>query len=176
MNRGELPRDAIDILRNPSQRTRGPRRATFKQRLIAALIDLVIMAPALLSVVPVWMSSPTEPGKCTDSLGRRIDCQVLTDGGVQAVFITFIIAVGIMATYSALMTVKRGATVGQRYVGIFVVDGETLDPVPLGKAYGRFFGRIPGTVLCGNGLFWMLWDDHRETWEDQMTNTRVLQR
>jgi uncharacterized RDD family membrane protein YckC len=125
--------------------------ASFFERLIALIIDIVILAiaGAILGTVSA-MASQLE--------------QVMS-----------MLATLMAWTYLVYMDVKQGGTIGKRVMGLRVQNMDTganleLVPAILREIVGRF---LSGLVLL-LGYFWMLWDPKKQTWHDKLGNSVVV--
>ena len=67
-----------------------------------------------------------------------------------------------------------GYTVGKKVMGIRVVTatGKKVDWV---KALVRALSKILSGLALGLGYLWMLWDPKNETWEDKISETKVVE-
>lgn len=131
-----------------SEMTTGPSgpRASFGRRLVAYLIDSVILW--VVAVVFILV------------LGRAAGYALL-------------IATG-LAYYTYLEGSASGQTVGKKAMGIRVIDFGTGGPLGYGRAALRYVGRIVSGIPCGLGYFWMLWDREKQTWHDKIATTVVV--
>ncbi len=68
----------------------------------------------------------------------------------------------------------RGQTLGQRAVGIRVIDANTGGPIGYGRAFVRWIGLIISGWVILLGFLWMLWDREKQTWADKMATTVVV--
>lgn len=133
--------------------TQGAEYASFGQRLLAFLIDYVILFVPLLIVYFIAAS-------ISDALGVIVYLL-----GLAAV-------VWYWATYEGG---PEGQTIGKKTMGIRTVDADTLQPgIGAGKAVGRFFARILSGLVCYIGYLWMLWDPEKQTWHDKIVRTKVV--
>jgi uncharacterized RDD family membrane protein YckC len=93
-------------------------------------------------------------------------------GGAGWQLIELIIGV---AYFASLEGGATGQTVGKRICGVRVVDAETGQPgVGIGRAIGRYFGRILSGLVLLLGFLWMLWDPKKQTWHDKLARTIVV--
>lgn len=122
----------------------GP-RANFGQRLVAVLIDGV-----LLYVVQLIVSA---------IIGRA------------GAFVALAIAI---AYYIYLEGSPAGQTVGKKVLNIRVIDFATGGPLGFGKAAIRYVGRYVSGLPLFLGYFWMLWDRENQTWHDKIATTVVV--
>jgi uncharacterized RDD family membrane protein YckC len=122
----------------------GP-RATFGQRLAAAVIDGIIIGipgEILLLALP-------RPG--------------------------FVVAVVLGVTYYGwLEGSPSGQTVGKRVMNIRVYDFRADGPIGTGRGIGRYFARIVSATPCLLGYWWMLWDKERQCWHDKLVGSVVV--
>ncbi|HVA31011.1 MAG TPA: RDD family protein [Gaiellaceae bacterium] len=123
----------------------GP-RATFLQRLGAALIDGI-----LLGIVAAILEAAING----------------TVGSLLA------LAVGIVY-YGRLEGGASGQTLGKRALGIRVYDLASGGPIGTSRGILRYFARILSAIPCFLGYFWMLWDDEKQTWHDKIAGSVVV--
>lgn len=129
----------------PTTGPSGP-RASFGQRLVALLIDWVII------------------GVVEGILAVTIDPDIGYGVGL----------LGGLVYYSYLEGSPSGQTVGKRVMGIRVVDFSTGGPIGLGRGLIRWVGRLLSGLACLLGYFWMLWDREKQCWHDKLATTVVV--
>lgn len=129
----------------PRTGTSGP-RANFGQRLVAVIIDVV-----LLAVVNTIVSAV---------VGR-------TAGSGLGVLIG-------LAYYIYLEGSPSGQTIGKRAMNIRVVDFQTGGEIGFGRAAIRYVARLLSALPCLLGYFWMLWDKENQTWHDKLATSVVV--
>lgn len=126
---------------------RGPQpRASFAQRFLAYLVDVVILwvvGVIFVVILPQQLASA----------------------------IQLVIAVGY---FTYLEGSPSGQTVGKRVIGIRVVDFNTSGRIDMGRALVRQIGRIASGLVCLLGYLWMLWDKDQQTWHDKIGTTHVV--
>lgn len=138
----------------------GP-RANFGRRLVAFLIDVLIFT------VAGWFLSALLAG----TAGTTADSQAVA--GV-ALLLWLVLTVAQIAYFVVLEGGPSGQTLGKKVMDIRVIDFSTGGPLGYGKAFVRWIGRIPSTIVCYLGYLWMLWDRERQTWHDKIANTVVV--
>ena len=121
----------------------GP-RASFGERLIAALIDGIVV------------------GLATGLLGRI---------GILGSLVGFVASYGY---YVYLEGSPSGQTVGKRAMSIRVVGMQTGQTIGYAGAFIRVIGKIVSSIACLIGYFWMLWDPEKQTWHDKFANSVVV--
>jgi uncharacterized RDD family membrane protein YckC len=129
----------------------GP-RATFGRRLVAALVDTVVILVGFFVLLLVAFALP-------DAL---------------AVIVVIAAIVGIFAYYVVLEGGPRGQTVGKRVVDIRVIDENTGGPIGYGRGFIRLISRYLSQLPCWLGYFWMLWDKEKQTWHDKLSSSVVV--
>jgi uncharacterized RDD family membrane protein YckC len=129
---------------DPQVQRTGP-RASFGLRLVAALIDGVIVG------VVGGIIGLGDQGRAS-GIGTLLG----------------------LAYYIYLEGSPSGQTIGKRIMGIRVVDFQTGGQIGYGKAAIRYFGRILSAIPCGLGYLWMLWDPQKQTWHDKLAATVVV--
>lgn len=123
----------------------GP-RASFGERLAAAVIDSV-----LLAVVGFVVRA---------ALG-------LVLGSLLGLVIG-------LAYWAYLEGSPSGQTVGKRAMSIRVIDFGTGEPIGVSRALIRYVARFVSALPCFLGYFWMLWDAEKQTWHDKLAATVVV--
>lgn len=92
---------------------------------------------------------------------------------VASLVLDLLIFVG-SAGYFTYFWSTTGATIGQKAVGIKVVDATTGGPLTPGRGLIRWLGYMVSIACFYLGFFWAIWDDKRQTWADKMANTVVV--
>ena len=123
----------------------GP-RASFGVRLVAAIIDGVLLA-IVGFVIRLILG---------DLLGSALN-----------------LLLG-LAYYAYLEGSPSGQTVGKRAMNIRVIDFAGGGAIGPGRALLRYVGRILSAIPCALGYFWMLWDKEKQTWHDKIATTVVV--
>jgi uncharacterized RDD family membrane protein YckC len=123
----------------------GP-RASFGQRLVAWLIDAI-----LVGIVGGIVQLAAH-----NALGSLIS-----------------LAIGV-AYYGWLEGSPSGQTIGKRVMNIRVYDHRQGGPIGTGRAIGRYFAKILSAIVCLLGYLWMLWDSEKQTWHDKLVGTVVV--
>ena len=128
-----------------AQGASGP-RANFGQRLVAYLIDLIILA------IPYTI------------LFAILD-------QVVAYLITLVIGI---LYFSYFEGSASGQTPGKKVLKIRVVDFNSGGPIGMGRAVVRYVARIVSGIPLALGYLWMLWDKEKQTWHDKLGSTVVV--
>ncbi len=131
----------------PVAQTSAGAYATFWARLVAALIDSILLGVAL-SILASLLGMTGEDGS--------------NPFGILGL------------VYYVLMTYKFGATLGKMAMNIAVrhEDGSSLSLVDvlLREVVGKFLS----TIVFALGYFWMIWDPKKQTWHDKLAKSVVV--
>ena len=124
------------------------RRASFGRRLVAALLDGLILGIAYGILFAI--------------VGRTL-------GDVVGIILG-------LGYYTYFEGSPSGQTPGKRALGIRVYDfsGGSTNGIGYGRAVIRYIGRIISTIPCFLGYLWMLWDKEKQTWHDKIASTVVV--
>jgi len=77
------------------------------------------------------------------------------------------------AYFAGLWTVMDGS-LGQRILGMRVVDANTGAPIGFGKAALRWLGLIISFAVCFIGVIWVAFDARKQGWMDKIGGTVVV--
>jgi uncharacterized RDD family membrane protein YckC len=80
----------------------------------------------------------------------------------------------VAAVYFTYFHGTTGQTPGDAALSIRVVDAESGNTVPYGRAFGRFAMSLVSGLVLLIGYLWMLWDDEKQTWHDKVARTYVV--
>jgi uncharacterized RDD family membrane protein YckC len=152
--------------------------AGFWIRFVAAFIDGIIIGVPLFVVfllldgstlkaysdcVNTALNSGVYAGTCSSTLTGSIGLFELLALGVQ-----FLYFVGLWS--------QLGGTLGQRMLGLHVVDAATGKHIGVGRAIGRFIGYIISSAVLSIGLIWAAFDPRKQGWHDKMASTFVVRK
>jgi uncharacterized RDD family membrane protein YckC len=129
-------------------------------RLVAYIIDAILLGivGAILSV-PLGVNY-SDPNSLTSGAAR-------TSNGIDLV-LSFV--------YFTLLWSYMGASLGQRLLGMRVVDATTGQPISFGKAALRWLGLIISFFVCFIGVIWVAFDARKQGWMDKIAGTVVVRR
>jgi len=69
---------------------------------------------------------------------------------------------------------SAGATLGMRFLGLRVVDANSMQTIGLGQAMLRFLGYLVSLAVCYIGLIWAAFDGRKQGWHDKIAGTLVV--
>jgi uncharacterized RDD family membrane protein YckC len=132
----------------PAPPTRGPSgpRASFGRRLVAALVDGILLG--IVSGIALAALSPAAAQGVNLLIG--------------------------LAYFGYFEGSGSGQTVGKRALGIRVIDFNTGGPIGFGRGLLRYLGKLVSGFVLLLGYLWMLWDKEKQTWHDKIATTVVV--
>ncbi len=151
--------------------------AGFWIRVLAAIIDFVIFAiPYIVLIVVAEGAAIKSYVDClnanaaTGTVGICVSPFVTTFsyfelGGFIVQFLYFVI-----------LWSKFGGTLGQRMLGLHVVDAATGQNIGLGRAIGRYIGYLISVFAIYIGLIWVAFDPRKQGWHDKIASTFVVRK
>lgn len=156
---------------------------------------MTVLEPSVAVVVPAAPVPPSRyAGLATRVLAFAADVAIVN---VVGWFVAVVIALGIsfigvpdeVATvlvaigsligilwsigYFTFFWSTTGQTIGNRMLGIRVIDAKTLQPPHPRRAVRRFFCLILAALPFCLGFLWILVDDRRRGWHDKLARTVV---
>jgi uncharacterized RDD family membrane protein YckC len=154
-----------------------PRPARFGQRLVAFVIDNLLLTLILFVIIDVLLhrlSGLPDASVLMQSALQRGDwlelARVATQYGALEAAIEqltpFLLTVTLWASF--------GMTPGKRLCNCRVVDARHGGKPGWGQSILRYIGYIISTLTLGIGFLWMLWDRQKQTLHDKIAGTRVV--
>jgi uncharacterized RDD family membrane protein YckC len=122
----------------------GSERASFGQRLVAVIIDGIIVGIPFYVLFLVAKGAGYALG-----LVLSVAYTVYFEGG------------------------ESGQTIGKKVMNIRVSDAHSGGAIGYSKAFIRWVGKIVSGIPCYLGYLWMLWDKDKQTWHDKIASTYV---
>ncbi|HEY4869788.1 MAG TPA: RDD family protein, partial [Candidatus Dormibacteraeota bacterium] len=93
-----------------------------------------------------------------------------------ALGIWWLVALIVSVGYFVGMWSWQGQTLGQKLLGLHVVDAFTGTRISIGRAVIRYIGIIVSAWVLYIGLIWAAFDAQKQGWHDKMASTFVVQR
>ena len=130
--------------------------ATFGQRVLAQIIDLLWMVPmALILQVLLYGNAAFDP-----DLHARYGAE-LVSWTVPAVIIID-------------LWIRYQATPGKIVMRIRIVDAATGGAPTVWQYVSRYAGYLISGLILGVGYLWVLFDERRQAWHDKIAGTVVV--
>lgn len=136
--------------------------AGFWRRLVAALLDWLLVGIVAAAIGELFgVEAPSPPS---------------ADGGINLQFQPapgpFILVE--LAYFTYFHATSAGQSIGNKIMGIRVLDTDTGRSLPYARAFVRALMSNLSALPCFLGFFWMLWDRRKRTWHDIVANSLVV--
>jgi uncharacterized RDD family membrane protein YckC len=79
-----------------------------------------------------------------------------------------------LAYFTYFHATSAGQSIGNKILGIRVLDADTGRSLPYARAFVRTLVSNLSALPCFLGFFWMLWDRRKQTWHDLVANSLVV--
>lgn len=137
---------------------REPRYVGFWKRVLAAIIDTLILLVVILPIgIAIYGTAYLR----------------LSQEGKTAAF-DFVFQFLLPALAAILFWRFRGATPGKMLIGAKIVDANTFGPPSTGRLVGRYFAYIVSALVFMLGFIWMAFDKRKQGWHDKLAGTVVI--
>lgn len=138
--------------------------AGFGIRALAYLIDSVMVSIIgfVINFVIAFIAVIGNPNAVNDSQSTAVS--------VMSYIVSFLISF----SYYAGMWMMNGATFGQRWLGLRVVDEYDFGAVGPGKAVIRYLGMVVSFLICFLGVIWVAFDSRKQGLHDKLAGTVVI--
>jgi uncharacterized RDD family membrane protein YckC len=131
----------------------------FWKRLLAMLIDSVILAVVILLIaLPFYGPEYFQLSKQGKTMGFDLLVQIVMPALAAILFWRF-----------------RGATPGKMLFSAKIVDANTFGPPSTGKLVGRYFAYLVSMIGLMLGFLWIAFDPRKQGWHDKLAGTVVIQ-
>ena len=127
-------------------------------RVVAYIIDAIILAIIGAIIITILGVNLSDPNLAQNSRYQS----------AQA----FDLIVGFL--YFAGLWTVLGGSLGQRILGMRVVDANTGAPIGFGKAALRALGLYISFLVCFIGVIWVAFDARKQGWMDKIGGTVVV--
>ena len=149
----------------PAFAAAGPPRealAGFWRRLIAAFLDWILIGILAAAIGDLFgVEAPTPPA----ADGDGFNFQFAGTG-------PFILVE--LAYFTYFHATTAGQSIGNKILGIRVLDADTGRSLPYARAFARALMSNLSALPCFLGFFWMLWEPRKRTWHDIVANSLVV--
>jgi uncharacterized RDD family membrane protein YckC len=142
----------------------GLQYAGFWIRVASYLIDVIPIA-IIGSVLNVWLGTGIRCGLTSSNVYQ---CNAGT--GDVGSWLGFLV----LGVYWVLTWSLMGASLGQKALGMRVVNALNGERIDIGKAVLRFVGFVVSSLPLGLGLIWAGFDPRKQGWHDKIAGTYVV--
>jgi len=149
----------------PAFAAAGPPRealAGFWRRLVSAFLDWILVGIVAAAIGDLFgVEGPTPPS----ADGDGFNFQLAGTG-------PFILVE--LAYFTYFHATSAGQSIGNKVLGIRVLDATTGRSLPYARAFVRALVSNLSALPCFLGFFWMLWEPRKRTWHDMVANSLVV--
>jgi len=151
--------------------------AGFWVRLLAYVIDYIIVGIPLVGIAAPFIAPSIGSLRCTTTNAGYTS--VSCPGAVafhNAILVVASISLVVSGVYFTILWSRWGQTLGQKVLGLRVVDAATGGKISTGRAIGRYVGFLVSGWVIYIGLIWAAFDPRKQGWHDKMASTFVVRR
>jgi uncharacterized RDD family membrane protein YckC len=135
----------------------GPRYVGFWKRLLAFLIDTLILVTVFVTIaIAIY--------------GRQY-VRLASEG--RTLLFDVLVQIVLPAVAAIVFWRYRGATPGKMLISARIVDAATLGAPSTGKLIGRYFAYIVSSIFM-LGFIWIAFDKRKQGWHDKLAGTVVI--
>jgi uncharacterized RDD family membrane protein YckC len=152
--------------------------AGFWIRFVAAVIDgIIVGVPLVILLFVIEGQAFRSYFNCiasADAAGSYTSCgSIYGYGSIQYFNLATIV---VQLVYFSALWSSFGGTLGQRMLGLHVVDAATGGKIGIGRAIGRYVGYLISAAVLLIGLIWAAFDPRKQGWHDKMASTFVVRK
>ena len=143
--------------------------AGFGVRLLAYLIDMLIVMPIVLFVLYSLFGFD----QLSMSSAARLGESALHESMKQRSIARYIGLIAYIVYCGLLECSGMQATIGKRAMGIRVAD-DRGNPLSAGRSFARNFAKIASYLPLTLGFLWVIWSKQKKSWHDMIAKTVVI--
>jgi uncharacterized RDD family membrane protein YckC len=152
--------------------------AGFWIRVLASIIDsIIIFVPAGIIFFVAEGQTLSNYAACVNAATAN---GTLASQCVTTLFNSFglweLAGFALQFLYFVILWSQFGGTLGQRMLGLHVVDAATGKNVGIGRAIGRYVGYLISAFALYIGLIWVAFDSRKQGWHDKIASTFVVRK
>ena len=150
--------------------------AGFWIRFLAAIIDgIIVGVPLAIIFFAVEGDAIRSYSDCLNTAiasgALATTCGSTFEGSVAGFQL---LDLGVSFVYFVFLWSMLGGTLGQRLLGLRVVDAATGRRIGIGRAIGRYIGYLISSFALLIGLIWAAFDPRKQGWHDKIASTFVV--
>jgi uncharacterized RDD family membrane protein YckC len=145
--------------------------AGFATRVVAFVLDLVILSIAVLSIS--WFIHSTFQVLLLEGLSKYIKWIGNFLNLISNPTVTGIASIVFIVFYYLFFWTIAGQTIGKAIMGIKIVPNKG-GRMTITRSLIRYIGYLVSTIFFGLGFIWILVDDRRMAWHDRLAGTCVV--
>ena len=151
--------------------------AGFWIRVGAAFIDSIIIGVPFVIIFFVFEGSAFSAyTTCVNNAVATGSPATTCGSSLSSIAYWELVGFAVELAYFVIMWSKFGGTLGQRILGLHVVDAATGLNIGIGRAIGRFVGYLISSIVLYIGLIWVAFDPRKQGWHDKIASTFVVRK
>jgi uncharacterized RDD family membrane protein YckC len=152
--------------------------AGFWIRLVAVILDgIIVGVPLAIIFFVAEGSAVTDYANCLNSAGITGTLATTCESSfLGSVGYFELIGLVVELAYFVILWSQLGGTLGQRMLGLHVVDAATGRNIGIGRAIGRFVGYVISGICLYIGFIWAAFDPRKQGWHDKIASTFVVRK
>jgi uncharacterized RDD family membrane protein YckC len=151
--------------------------AGFWIRVVATIIDSIIVGvPFLILFFVAEGSALRAYSDCVNNTAGPGLVAGICSSSLGSIAYWELIGFAVEIAYFVILWSKFGATLGQRMLGLHVVDAATGRNIGVGRAIGRFVGYVISGIALDIGFIWVAFDARKQGWHDKIASTFVVRK
>lgn len=145
---------------------------------MATIIDAIIIGVPLLILFFVTEGSALSAYTNCVNNAAAAGLPVASTCGSSLASIAYweLIGVAVEIAYFVTLWSKFGGTLGQRMLGLHVVDAATGRNIGVGRAIGRFVGYAISGIPLDISFIWVAFDARKQGWHNKIASTFVVRK
>lgn len=147
-------------IKSEIERAIAPAYAGFWRRVMASIIDLIIIMVVTMPLLVALYGS--------DYFSRTSDEGYAGAGD-------FFVQIVLPAVLTLVFWKMRGATPGKMLMGVRIVDAESLGRPSTGQLLIRYVSYLVSSLPLGLGFLWVAVDRRKQGFHDKLARTVVIQ-
>lgn len=173
-----------------ARKTDGPDYASFERRMLASVIDTIIMGfPLAFLLQYIWNPAAEMQGVVNqirqdyrsgnlspEQFSHALQQYIFFGGGGVLYIQDVLFQVGVLGIFVVLFWIYRRGTPGKLLLRMEVVDAKTLGQPSKKQCVVRYLGYIPAAATLMLGFLWILFNKKRQGLHDVMAGTVVIVR
>jgi uncharacterized RDD family membrane protein YckC len=133
--------------------------AGFWRRLVAAFLDWLLVGIVAAAIGELFgVEAPSADGGVNLQLQPAPGPFILVE----------------LAYFTYFHATSAGQSIGNKILGIRVLDADTGRSLPYARAFVRALVSNLSALPCFLGFFWMLWEPRKRTWHDIVADSLVV--
>jgi uncharacterized RDD family membrane protein YckC len=156
---------------------RGIAYAGFWIRVGASIIDsIIVLVPLVIAFIVIEGSALSAYATCVNNASAAALPATICGSFLSSAGYWELIALVVELAYFVIMWSQFGGTLGQRMLGLHVVDAATGRNIGIGRAIGRFVGYVISGFALDIGFIWVAFDARKQGWHDKIASTFVVRK